>query len=60
MKKFEHKIIMAQPKSKWMGQIDLDANENILVGLGLEGWELVSILSQTNNKFLGDTFLSRV
>lgn len=43
MKKFEYKILEAKPGGKWEIGIDLEANEDILTGLGLEGWELVHV-----------------
>ena len=43
MKKYEYKIVEATTKSKWMSGLDVDANEAILIGLGLEGWELIQL-----------------
>ncbi|MCB0629446.1 MAG: DUF4177 domain-containing protein [Saprospiraceae bacterium] len=43
MKKYEYKIVEATPSGKWEIGLDLEANEAILTGLGLEGWELVQI-----------------
>lgn len=42
MKKFEYKIINAAMKGMAKMNLDFDATESILIGLGLEGWELVS------------------
>jgi hypothetical protein len=43
MKKYEYKIVEAAPNGKWQIGLDLEANEAILTGLGLEGWELVQV-----------------
>ena len=43
MKKYEYKIVESTKKGKWQIELDLDANEDILIGLGLEGWELVQV-----------------
>lgn len=56
-KKYEYKIVKATPKNKWQNEMDLDANENILTGLGLDGWELVQVYQQQlNNGLMGNLF----
>lgn len=57
MKRYEYKIVDAAIKSKWQSEMDIDANEAILIGLGLEGWELVQIYKhQLNNGMIGNLF----
>lgn len=55
IKRYEYKIVRATPKSKWQSEIDIDANESILIGLGLEGWELVQVYQQEQNNGLKGT-----
>lgn len=61
LKKYEYKIVEATPKSKWQSEMDINANENILIGLGLDGWELVQVCEQQLNNGLKGTlfFLKR-
>ena len=50
LKKYEYKIVEASAKNKWQNEMNLAANEEILIGLGLEGWELVQVYEhQLNN-----------
>lgn len=46
LKRYEYKIVEATPKNRWLPEMDIDANEAILIGLGLEGWELVQVYPQ--------------
>jgi hypothetical protein len=55
LKKYEYKIVEATAKSKWQGEMDIDANENILIGLGLDGWELVQVYEHQLNNGLKST-----
>lgn len=42
MKKFEYKMMTAAMKGMAKMNLDLEKTESILIGLGLEGWELVN------------------
>jgi len=42
MKKFEYKMMSAAMKGMAKMNLDFEKTESILIGLGLEGWELVS------------------
>lgn len=42
MKKFEYKMMSAAMKGMAKMNLDIETTEAILIGLGLEGWELVS------------------
>ncbi len=56
-KRYEYKIVKATPKNKWQHEMDLDANEDILTGMGLEGWELIQVYEhQLNNGLKGNLF----
>ncbi|PHN03327.1 DUF4177 domain-containing protein [Flavilitoribacter nigricans] len=52
LKKYEYKIVEATRKGKWQSEIDVDANEDILIGLGLEGWELIQVSPHVQNNGL--------
>lgn len=57
LKKYEYKIVKATPKSKWQGEMNIEVNEDILIGLGLDGWELVQVYQhQLNNGLKGSLF----
>lgn len=57
LKRYEYKIVQATHKSKWQSEMSIEANEEILIGLGLEGWELVQVYQQQlNNGLSGNLF----
>lgn len=57
LKKYEYKIVEASAKNKWQNEMNLAANEEILIGLGLEGWELVQVYEhQLNNGLKNNLF----
>lgn len=49
MKKFEYKIMTAAVKGMAKLNLDQEATEAILIGLGIEGWELVSAYIYTKS-----------
>lgn len=54
MKKFEYKIITAALKGMAKMNLDLEATEAILIGLGLEGWELVNTYVYTKTSGMAE------
>ncbi len=54
MKKFEYKIITGITKGMAKLNLDLEATEEILIGLGLVGWELVNTYIYTKSSGLAE------
>ena len=61
LKRYEYKIVKATPKNKWQHEMEIEVNEDILIGLGLDGWELVQVYQHQLNNGLKDNlfFLKR-
>ena len=49
MRKFEYKIVTADRKKRYSSEIDKEALEVLLIGYGLEEWEMVSSFRQSLN-----------
>ena len=54
MKKFEYKIVTGTTKGMAKMNLDLEATEAVLIGLGLVGWELVNTYLYTKSSGLAE------
>lgn len=54
MKKFEYKIITGTTKGMAKLNLDFEATEQVLTGLGLVGWELVNSYIYTRSSGLAE------
>lgn len=54
MKKFEYKIVTGTTKGMAKMNLDLEATEAVLTGLGLVGWELVNTYLYTKSSGLSE------
>ncbi len=54
MKKFEYKMMSAAMKGIAKMNLDFEKTESILIGLGLEGWELVNSYVYTKSSGINE------